>query len=89
MSESDVADVMADASVAFDEALRYRASDFGMVPIETIKQLTRSEWDQIRMMGQAEARRRVAARSLQAPTAVSDMELTVVLGRLEDVGHGR
>lgn len=70
---------LGDASDAFEEAVRCRASGTGLVPIEVIQKLTRAEWARIRVMDQPEARRLVRA---------FDTEPVIIIERSrEDVDH--
>lgn len=79
-SLTGIVGIMADVSDAYEEAVRCRAAGVGLVPIEVIRKLTRSEWSRIRMMGQVEAGRLIA---------VIDAEPVIIIERpRESVDHG-
>ncbi len=63
-------DVMADASDAFEEAVRWRASGIGLVPIGVIRQLTPEEWGKVRLLGQTEAQLLAALRDAEPSVEV-------------------
>lgn len=74
---------MADASDAYEDAVRCRAFGNGFVPMEILTKLTRAEWSRIRMMGQWEARRLV---SILDAEPVIEVEIDP---SGKDVDHGR
>lgn len=77
---------MADVSDAFEEAVRCRATGVGLVPIEVIRKLTRSEWGRIRMMGQGEAGRLIAVIRRRARDINNTVSLGISIREQDDVG---
>lgn len=72
-------------SEAFEEALRFRASANGFVPMEVLQRLTDEEWTAIRMMSGAEATttlRNLGPVSSRATTAEIDPDKLDRLRRL-------
>lgn len=80
-SLAGIVGAMADASDAFEEAVRCRAAGVGLVPIEVIRKLTPSEWGRIRMLDQAAARRLIAVIDRAEPVIIIEVPQ-------ENVDHG-